>query len=401
MKKNYAYIAILCIAVLSCYYLFSCQKKNQPKDHKTESALTVNLLGHPTKVFNYGRTALPLSRNMAAARKETYDFVSITADMEAGELTSFIQSVRSNYSGGELIPSNLNGCIIYTEQVEEVSDYALVTGIVTTQAAENGKIRWRMFAIENLVVTEMSAFDLETDYYTAVEVIFFAREFEANTFLFVQVPGEPPAENPSEVNMVAKYVVDLTDVLEDADAGGALTCRQCNIPADGICKIRSGHKACELEAPVLPPICPLAAINAKGIEANIFTEETDFSLETGHSFRDDFMRSTAMGRKYVSYYYKLGYLIGVYKAEAVNLSNIADLINLGSGLYEIRNKLVSGIESDIIVTSSFRTLANSIIENYRSISHNAEFQSILTDIQNDLTNFEGMNRAQVLAEIEE
>jgi len=75
--------------------------------------------------------------------------------------------------------------------------------------------------------------------------------------------------------------------------------------------------------------------------------------------------------------------------------------------YQLANELVEcaeilqyGSNSEIPISAELVEHASNLIEIYRAISINEEYQEILDKIENDLETFEGLTRLEILNEIE-
>jgi hypothetical protein len=397
MRKNYAYIASLCLVVLSCCYIFSCQKRSNVKKDESIPTSAITVFGKPASVYNYTRNPAVRNTNSATAREGVNTIETIYADMNAGSMNTFIAQVKANLLSSSVIPSDVNSVIIYSQEQGPLTDYNLVTGISTTQTLLNGKLHYRLFTVQNKQVAELPDYNVETDIISSTEILFFAKQFGSNTCLLFNVPAGTPGRNSSPSNALAKAIVDKSGQLQPISPIGdpGFACTMCGAPVQGVCiKDIYGFNCSG------GPGCSTLLILAKGIETGLLTHETAFDVDKAYAYRDGILKSSIVGKKYISYYYKISYLMSVYKDESVNLSNIANLVNLGSKLYESLNKLTQGNSSDIIISSSFKALANSVINDYKHLSGNTEFQAILADIQRDLDHFEGKTKVEVLSEIQ-
>jgi hypothetical protein len=400
MKKNHAFVTVMCLTVLSFCYLFSCQKKNNVKKDEPIVTSAITVFGNPTPVYNYIRNPVGNNASHHSAREKSPGMETIYADMEAESMNAFVSKVKINLKNASVIPSDVNSFIIYSQEEGLCTDYGLITGISTTQTTDDGKLHYRLFTVQNSDVTELTGYNIETDIISSTEILFFAKEFGSKTCLIFNVPAGAPGHGPGSSNTLAKAIIDVSGKLAlpvDGGGGGGATCSMCGAPVQGVCIKDVYGFNCSNSG---DQDCVKGAILAKGIETGQIPDETAMDSEQAYAYRDGFMQSSAIGRKYINYYYKLSYLTSAYKSQSINLSNIADLVSLGSELYTICNKMTLGNSSDIIISSSFKELANTIINDYKQISANGEFQAILADIQNDLDHFEGKTKEEVLSEIE-
>jgi len=60
-----------------------------------------------------------------------------------------------------------------------------------------------------------------------------------------------------------------------------------------------------------------------------------------------------------------------------------------------------GEDTDIPISSTLQSDALELIDLYRLVTPNDEYQEILTQIEIDINHFAGMTRAEILSEIDE
>lgn len=376
---------------LVVFYLFSCQKKSLPREGANES-LTINVLGIRTPIINLYKNVIQKNNaEISFARTDGGEELRTIYHSEiiADTLAAFINEVKNNLQSSSVI-SNDAGCfIIYTREVDSCQIYDSITAIATVRFLSNNKLYFQLFSVHSGVVSEISTYSMESDYITSADILFFANEYNSNTCLFFEIPRSGYS-NSNPINVLAKRIVDSSSKLPPSDP----SCASCG-GGKGNCITENWTTRCDV---ILDSGCFEKRLNARGLSAGILTASTKFDEDTAYNFRDNIMNKYAIGRKYISYYYKLSYLAGVYKC--IDANNLSELIAIGGELYAICRKLRNGDDNDILITSSFKSMANSIIDQYKHISNNLELQSILVDIQHDLSNFEEKSRAEILLEIE-
>lgn len=146
--------------------------------------------------------------------------------------------------------------------------------------------------------------------------------------------------------------------------------------------------------------CLVSDIETQLLNNNTFEpsyiEET-FEESTFYSFRDNFLIQTNIGNKYINYYYALS----AFLYQNVNLSIAANTATLLPQINEAIEKLqFPEINGDqILINEELKTDILQILAEYKSISENDDYNSVLDDIENDVNEFSNKTVDQVLTEI--
>lgn len=127
---------------------------------------------------------------------------------------------------------------------------------------------------------------------------------------------------------------------------------------------------------------------------------TQAPLDEGiaYSFRDVVLTASTTGQKYISYYYYISYISSQF-ARPKNLT-FSDEYTFAVSCYNVANILQNGNATDIPISSSFNTSAQSMITSYKTITANTYYQAVLTDISNDMNTYANKTKAEVLAAIQ-
>ena len=156
-----------------------------------------------------------------------------------------------------------------------------------------------------------------------------------------------------------------------------------------------GHYTCDIPD---PGTCPLS--NAQIIIVNngaLTTEEllTDFNYDLSYNFRDNFLVPSYLGFKYAEDYYAIGRVVG----SSFSLSTSLKMAYALPSIYIAVNKLMSpiGHEGDILVPVGFAADLHSIIDDFKALSSDSDYQAILSDLENDLDYFTGKTVSEILA----
>jgi hypothetical protein len=102
--------------------------------------------------------------------------------------------------------------------------------------------------------------------------------------------------------------------------------------------------------------------------------------------------------KYIEYYYTLSYIGNTFNT--LNSSNLSKHVNIAYEVLHSLRTLKDGDNSSVVIDNDFRTLALSLISDYRQYTTNRQYHAMLDDISNDLNAFAGKTRSQVLTEIQ-
>lgn len=366
---------------------FACRKGQQGS---ADTSNHIRVLGTNTGVLSLSKSKTETSNaSFNRSGNPVYMTGSLSiyhSDIISDSLQLLIKFISEQLTNAVILPKTPAIFTLFTREVDQCEDFDLLSGIETLELLPNKKFRHRYFSITNRMIEEIAMYNVLTDIYTSSELHFFAKESQAATCLMFDVPYIPFAKPANPVNGVAKSIVDNSGKTAEMDG----KCSVCGI-AEGYCKMDGMRWSCE-------PDCHKEKVNKVGIAEGRLSPNTKLNTDSAYYFRDGLMKNSNIGKKYISYYYKLSYFGNVY--QCVDASNIVSHISLGRQLYSICNTMERGLNTDIVFSSSFKNLANSIIAQYQSRSSNLELQAVLLDIKNDLNNFTGKTRQQILAEIQ-
>jgi len=120
-------------------------------------------------------------------------------------------------------------------------------------------------------------------------------------------------------------------------------------------------------------------------------------LKRAYSFRDEFLKNSKLGSKYIDYHYK----IAEYPNEAVIiLNNFNDCYHFAIELYKIADRLESGADSTIVFNGEFYNEAMNIMALYRDEpTLDPSIHAVLDSIESDLNKFVNKDRGYIIGEM--
>lgn len=146
--------------------------------------------------------------------------------------------------------------------------------------------------------------------------------------------------------------------------------------------------------------CELTTMSENGMVSNTYSKEflkTYLNLDDYTKFRENFLKNVTIGRKYIRYYEALGYYLSSLKNYDSKL-----LINTASHL-PIVHKIVKIISSnnskdlnEIVISEMEKEKFVNLLEEYKKLSKNNDFQKIISDIEKDMNHFSGKTKQELL-----
>jgi hypothetical protein len=176
----------------------------------------------------------------------------------------------------------------------------------------------------------------------------------------------------------ADFVLSIKDVFGCASGcdGGGMDCDIAPQGGSGAC-----HGLCGF-------LNTLNQTKSKNLRvASIFTSSNAYAV------RDDLLMKSKRGKKYVDYYYKVSDI--AWRFDAINEKTLSKHINVATDIFKIADKLKKGIGSDVVVNEETSEKILSLIKDYRRISTNKEYQTILANVEKDLKFVTGKKKVEV------
>ena len=118
-------------------------------------------------------------------------------------------------------------------------------------------------------------------------------------------------------------------------------------------------------------------------------------LEKYRKFREDFLSTKPTGRKFIRYYDALSdYLFhhSNYNAEMV-IETVKYLPNIS----KVVDILATEGSKEVVITEKDRLAYMAILAKYKTISQSKDYQFAISDIEKEINNFTGKNRAELIA----
>lgn len=120
----------------------------------------------------------------------------------------------------------------------------------------------------------------------------------------------------------------------------------------------------------------------------------ELSSEDAHSFRDNFMAESNVGRKYIIYYYVLSDF--ALAEMPLTINSISDYYEFAIDCYAIKNIIENGSNNKVVVNSNFKEKALAKIEYFKGVTTNIKILTILDDIKLDIINWHGLSKGALL-----
>jgi hypothetical protein len=154
----------------------------------------------------------------------------------------------------------------------------------------------------------------------------------------------------------------------------------------------------ELEDYCDPCVCPMRIIS----EHDSFpsTYESYFTFGPYEALRDSFLANYIIGQKYINYYYSLGYFLNFNNL--ISSSAVANTASVSPDAWEITHKILNfpSDSSDILISSGAKERIINLIDFYKTLSSNTDYNNVLDDIKSDVNLYSEKSVNVVLNEIE-
>jgi len=140
------------------------------------------------------------------------------------------------------------------------------------------------------------------------------------------------------------------------------------------------------------PNCIKDILSKTNVDLKLGYEE--LSSEDAHSFRDNFMTESNVGRKYTIYYYILSDF--ALAEMPLTINTISDYYEFAIDCYAIKNIIENGSKNAIVVNSNFTEKTLAKIEYFKGITTNIRILTILDDIKQFIINWHGLSKGVLL-----
>ncbi len=123
-----------------------------------------------------------------------------------------------------------------------------------------------------------------------------------------------------------------------------------------------------------------------------------FELDDIRDIRDNYMVKTKRGREYVDYYDKMTQVSQAFNV--ITLSNAYEHLIVAQELMGVMKTLVSGKKSEIVIDNEAKEKYLELINDYRKVTKNKEFQSMLNIFESDIKNLTSKSKESVMKYIQ-
>ncbi len=199
-----------------------------------------------------------------------------------------------------------------------------------------------------------------------------------------------PNVNNSEINKNLKKIVinNATFLLSKKANPNCVTI--CSIQAEGNC-VRPDNFS--------PYICEKDCLLEKSIEQGKTVNKSSriaqiFELDNIRNIRDNYMVKTEKGKEYIDYYDKMTQVSQAF--DVINVSNVYEHLIVAQELMGVMKTLVSGKKNEIVIDNEAKDNYLELINDYRKVTKNKEFQSMLNMFETDVKNLTSKNKESVM-----
>lgn len=401
MKK----IIIILIAIVSLYYITSCSKSNKEivssQNFEKNNVAGISLRTVNLKENNFKFKPTVAGKNSARSLTKLESFGYTYFDVEQNDFNSFFQSVISSLINNQnLVKTNPIDIIVYSKKPKETMSVDDIVAFNVLYGREDNSTFEHQFykRVENSIqiipslsveapviqLRDIASISLHLNsVYGQINCIHLAKFVENQAALLY--------DNITNDGVLSKELAELDfPIINDAFEMASCKVNYCPKGKDECVKNPRGFK-CGTQN---PGTCTQLTIDdGSGDDYSRKQNRQAFAYD----FRDNFLKTTEFGRKYVEYYYRLSDFNRCYKV--INADNLVTFFNFMLKVHSVASTLKNGDNNDIIITQQFIDDANYFITLYKDKTNNSDYKGILDDILNDLNHFKGKTRSEILAEI--
>lgn len=122
---------------------------------------------------------------------------------------------------------------------------------------------------------------------------------------------------------------------------------------------------------------------------------TNFTPEDNilYDIRDNFLRKSTKGYRYIGEYYYCGNTVKDYSG--LTISDINSVIDLMPHIYSSYEKMQDSSYQGIIIDNTTSNKLINVLNIYKSLSNDTDYNSIIDDLKNDVIYVEGKNKSQI------
>lgn len=172
-------------------------------------------------------------------------------------------------------------------------------------------------------------------------------------------------------------------------------CVSCEESGKGVC---DSGLYCNGET----PICEEEDEQEDMVERGMISQSSAdilFNKQLYYDLRDDLMSQYNIGEKYIDYYYALS---GFLQKSDYNVTTLykmmATLPDFNDSIEKLLNNTTSS--SEIIISTQLKNDMLSIVNDLKAVSQNSDYQTILTELENDIILISNKSKSTILNELQ-
>lgn len=386
-KLRFAFMTItLCIGII-----IAC--KNNVEDISSEAqAIKSSYLKFDGKNLDH------VNANFRKIKKDDgyeKEFNILMTSITSSNMDIILSKLKTNFKIKENF-DKANLVIIYLKN-DALSNVSLdeVAGVSIWQSLGNGINSHKLYRLNSNNILELDpTYSVNTGKLINRDINYLSISVLKNNPNINWVAYSTTNENYSTSSLEKPYIQDFTHVvINNSDViltqATVMGCSTDGCPgAGGSCNPLGG---CDSLIPNPGGGCLLTNldINSKG------RISSKLNLDIARDIRDNYMSKSTVGNRYINYYEKISQIVNSLDTRTTDKS-LTDYMTMYNDLVSIIETLKEGSSADIVLDIEKKGRFLEMIEYYRPISKNKEFQTILNQIEIDLKNISEKPRKDVL-----
>ena len=333
-------------------------------------------------------------RKIEAGNGYEKEFNILMTSISSPNMVSILSKLNTNFKINEDL-NKANLIVIYLKK-DVLSNISLneVAGISVWQSIEKGISSHRLYRLNKENILELDTkYSVNTGKLLNRDINYLAISVLKDNPNINWVAYSVTNENYRTSSLEKPYIPDFTRlVINNSDVilsqASVMSCAGACPGAGSGCNPLG---ICESTIPT----CLLTNLDAisKGRLA------THLNLDIARNIRDNYMSKSTLGNQYISYYDKLSQVINNLDVRTSEKS-LTDYWTMYNDLISIVETLKEGDSRKVVLNKEKKDRFLEMINYYRPISANKEYQTILTRIETDLKNISEKPKSEVLNIIE-
>lgn len=393
MKKFRRIFSIGLLLLCACLSI-SCSKNDEDDVIMVAKDLNLTILNKNYNYYNYGYATFILEK-FNLEKRITSNVLTFDGDFDEMAKTIF-QQYQIPLSSNE----NIKSITFYGKSL----DLNLNNGFTGFSIMKESAVGFKqeVYKVENGIATIQQKYSREYHHGIFLESFgFFAYEIEKQNDSFVLLLNPSFKKNSDLQRQSANYDLDLAYLeqfpfimTQEKFYGSRCTASGCGSTGPGICGVDGGADVkCNAET---PGSGGGGCLSDDSDEANTEIGDTEKinlpAKEAMYEIRNGFLSLSSKGKQYIDYYYKLSYVLkitGGYDKTLSDTNEMLEFVNAKSLLFVEAN-------NNVIITQADANYIKSKINNYKGITSNAEYKSILSTIEIDITNITNKSKSEIM-----